>query len=187
MRPGRTLLTVGALAALIPLAALTQATEGCQTHQCDQSNLTIGLGPDGGVVGTGEVALRDEVSITWESVPYIPSDGTWTVFSGNETITFVIPPDIGIPPNAVVVRYGAYVAAQADAQVNNTNAAGQLAEFSNIGPTSVSVFNDTCATYYIRVWVEFALPVGGDTEGDASDDVSPPDANEASADGTAGD
>jgi hypothetical protein len=185
MRPGRSFLAVGsagALAALVPLAVTAPATEGCQTHACDQSNLTIGVSPDGGVVGTGEIALQDDKSITWESAPLVPAEGSWTVFSGNETITFAIPPDVGIPPDATPVLWGGYVAAQLDAQANNVIAAGQLAEFFNIGPTSISVFNDTCATYYVRIWVQFALPDAGAPELDAPDDGAPLDASEAGAD-----
>jgi hypothetical protein len=182
MSPGRTFFAVGGAGALCTLAALTvatPATEGCQTQQCDQSNLTIGLDADGGVVGTGEVLPPDGDYIYWESAPLNPSESTWTVFSGQETLTFLIPPDAGIPPNATVVNYDTYVAGGRDAQASNINAAGQLAEYSNIGPTSISVLNDSCQTYYVRVVMQFQLPEAGAPEAVAP---PPPDASEASTD-----
>jgi hypothetical protein len=169
MRRSRKVLAFGAfgagsagVATVLALAVTTPATEGCYTHLCDQSNLTIGVAQDGGVVGTGEVVQRDDQTLTWESVPQVPTDGTtWTFYSGNETITFVYGPDAGIPENATVLGVWSWVAAQADAQVNFTNTSGQLAEYSNATATSVTVYNDACAQYYLRVVVMFVLPDAG--------------------------
>jgi hypothetical protein len=179
----------GALATLLALAASAPATQGCQTHQCDQSNLTIGLGPDGGAVGTGYVLVDPPArTATWYSGPYIPDAGeTWQPYPGNQYLTFLLPQDAGIPPNAVVQNWGAAVAAQDAEQVNNVPGSGQLDEFSNIGPTSVTVFNDTCADYYVRVWVQFSIPEGGPPQVDAAEAAPPADASEAGAEGSAGD
>jgi hypothetical protein len=191
MKRARTLVRLGAiggaggLATLVAVSATAPATEGCYTHQCDYSAATIGLAPDGGVVGTGEVAQRSDGTLTWESVALVPPGGqTWTPFLGNQDITFVYGPDAGIPANAIVVEPKAYLAAQADAEANFIESSGQLAEFSNVDTTSVTVLNATCATYYLRVLVEFTLPDAGPADGGAAEVGAAVDAGESAADGT---
>jgi hypothetical protein len=179
----------GGLATLVAAGATAPATEGCYTHQCDQSSVTIGLDADGGVVGTGEV-FRNGNELTWESVPLVPApvetwevlrrdgsseassesvpqvpDQAWTSYPGNQTITFVYGPDAGIPSNATVEEVFAWVAAGDAAEENFTLAGGQLAEFSNVDTTSVTVLNSTCALYYLRVVVVFALSDAGVADG----------------------
>jgi len=189
MRPARICLAfggAGALAALIALAATVPATEGCQTHQCDQSSLTIGLGPDGGVVGTGYVLVNGNEA-TWYSGPFIPGSGqTWQPYNGNQYVTFMIPPNAGIPPNATVEWAEAEVAAQPDAQANFIPGSGQLDELSNVSPTSVTVYNNACESYFVRVSVLFLLPDGGVAEAGANDAL-PPDVVDVATDGAAGD
>lgn len=162
----------GTLVTALALTVTTPATEGCQTHQCDPSTLTIGVANDGGIVGTGEVIQRDDQTITWESVPMVPTpDGsTWTNYSGNETITFVYGPEAGIPENATVLGAWCWVAAGSDVEANFTNCAGQLGEYSNVSTAAISVLNQTCQGYYLRVVAEFALPDAGAAQ---SENLSP--------------
>jgi len=156
----------GACATVVVIAWTTAGTGGCYTHQCDQSNVILGLGPDGGVVGTGELFATEGTSVVfWESNPTLPAPGqTWTPFNGNEHLTFLLPPDAGIPANATILNYWSYDSAQDAAQVNNVNNSGNLAEYSDAGTGSITVYNATCQSYYIRVVVQFFVPegVGGD-------------------------
>jgi hypothetical protein len=194
MKRARTLVRLGAIggaggvAALVAVSATAPATEGCYTHQCDQSSVTIGLAPDGGVVGTGEVSWNGN-EVTWESVPQQPApDQIWTTYAGNQTITFVYGPDAGIPSNATVETVTAWVAAQGDAtQANFTLAGGGLAEFSNVDTTSVTVFNDTCQTYFVRIVVVFTVPDAGSVEGGNVDGGTAVDASEDVTDGATSD
>ncbi len=170
----RTFLAIGSASVVVTLGALaltTSATEGCYTHACDATSASIGLGPDGGIVGTGEVVARDSNFVWWESVPLVPPDGgTWTPHFPMESVTFYFPP-ASIPPNATVYSYAPYEAAETDAQVNNVNGAGNIDEFSDITTTSITVLNDTCALYYLRVVVTFQLPDAGPAQAtDASPD-----------------
>jgi hypothetical protein len=171
---GRTVLAVGAgaCATVVVIAWTAAGTGGCYTHQCDQSNVIVGLGPDGGVVGTGEL-FTTEGSVFWESNPALPAPGqTWTPFNGNEHLTFLLPPDAGIPANATLLNYWSYDSAQDAAQVNNINNSGQLAEYSDAGTGSITVYNETCASYFLRVVVQFLVPqadAGGDGGVDAAE------------------
>jgi hypothetical protein len=113
-------------------------------------------------VGTGEVFATDGTSVFWESNPALPPPGqTWTPFNGNEYLTFLLPPDAGIPPNAILLNYWSYDSAQAAPQVNNVNNAGQGAEYSDAGAGSITVYNQTCARYFLRVVVQFLVPEVG--------------------------
>jgi hypothetical protein len=164
---------------LVCVASAAPATQGCYTHQCDSLTVTLGLGADGGVVGTGEM-LSTGGSLVWESNPNVPPDGgTWLPFNGNQTYVFMLPYDAGIPPGATVANYQAYVSATSDPEGNSIVADGQLAEFSGLGTDAgFSVLNDTCANYFLRVTVTFAPPdAGGTSPGagtDAGGDALPP-------------
>ena len=150
-----------AVAAVALLAATTVSTEGCYTHRCDPLTVTLGLlGPDGGIVGTGDIVSRDPGSLTWESTPNLPADGgTWLLFPGMQTYVFMLPVDAGIPADARVVSYQAYESPDDASQTNNVLAAGYLTEFAGVGTDAgFSVFNATCATYFLRVIVTFANP-----------------------------
>jgi hypothetical protein len=47
-----------------------------------------------------------------------------------------------IPGNATVLNYWSYESAQAAPQVNNVNTAGQLAEYSDAGTGSITVYRE---------------------------------------------
>jgi hypothetical protein len=133
--------------------------------------VNVGLAPDGAVVGTGEVFATDGTSVFWESNPALPPPGQgWTRFGPNEYLTFLLPLDAGIPANATLLNYWSYDSAQMAPQVNNINNAGQLAEYSDAGTGSITVHNDSCASYFLRVVVQFLVPeagIGGDGAVDA--------------------
>lgn len=100
-----------------------------------------------------------------------PVDGTyvwdsaehhgWITYSGNQTITFTLPADF--PPTSTPgFSLSAYVSTGTDQSADGggqfVEAAGQLAEFQALTPTSFQVFNDTCATYYLRVVATVTAP-----------------------------
>jgi hypothetical protein len=163
-------IVIGACATAVVIASTSAGTVDCTTHQCDVSNVTVGLGPDGGVVGTGEAFETDGTSVFWESNPARPPPGqTWTLFNGNEYLTFLLPPDAGIPASATLLNYWSYDSAQPDAQVNNVNNSGQLAEYSGASTESITVHNASCQSYYLRVVMQFVVPDARVGEGGAVD------------------
>jgi hypothetical protein len=142
---------------LVFAAAL--ATTGCTTHQCDPSASTLGL--DGGI-GTWELLCGSQCSLTWRSGPTV---GPWLPFPGQLTYTFVFPPLPALPAGTFADFADAtpYVLVAAnppvtfDAMTNFSPAAGELAEFTALSPTSLSVFNASCAGGYLVVTL--AVPV----------------------------
>jgi hypothetical protein len=155
---------------------MTQATPRITTAACGVAALyapkyasTLKTIRDAGTAG---IVLASPDELTWESNPALPPLGTsWTPFSGNERLTFLLPADAGIPANATVLNYWSYESAQAAPQVNNVNTAGQLAEYSDAGTGSITVYNSACASYFLRVVVQFLVPeadVGGGGAVDAT-------------------
>jgi hypothetical protein len=117
---------------------LSPAAWGCSTHQCDPSTHT-----EPG--GTGTVTMSDGTWI-WESSPI---DHGWITFDGNATLVFVLPSHF--PSDYTLQAWVSTGSDQTEAGGGQfVEAAGQLAEFQ-LTPNGFSVFNDTCASYYLRV------------------------------------
>jgi hypothetical protein len=104
--------------------------------------------------GQGDIAPWDPAKQTWESSP---EDGGWAPFPPMVSETFdygsLFPscPSISIDdpqlsPDQVPSQPGS----------NFAWAAGNLAEVVGAAPGSITVFNDSCADYYIRVVVHCA-------------------------------
>jgi hypothetical protein len=133
---------------------------GCENHLCDPTSTTWGL-----TAGQGE--QDPDFQDAWESSPI---EGTWAPFPAMVTETFdvssVFPscptPMLDTPqlsPDPMPTVAGS----------NYAWAAGNLAEVVGMGPTSVTIFNDSCADYYVRVVIHCGLPGaldGGARDGD---------------------
>jgi hypothetical protein len=142
----------GLAAAVGPQATL--AVGGCYTHQCDGSYVAVPA-PHGNVYQT-------DTEVCWESAP---PQGPWDDFPGQRTYTFTFPPPFaGNQPKT----WTAYEAADpTNPQSNNIEATGLNAEFSNITPDGLSVYNATCAEYFVRVVA--CAPTGASAEAGAGD------------------
>jgi hypothetical protein len=134
-----------------PLLALvlfgsTATSTGCQGKQCEGDFLFYGEAP-------GEGSLIDED--TWQSSPI---DGFWLEYRPARIFLIRIPAF----RDRLLVRFEAYISPAPDPNRtldpgevgdNFALAAGNLAEFSQVGRGAVNVRNATCAEYYLRLVV----------------------------------
>lgn len=131
----------------LPLAA------GCSTHQCDARTTRASAGAI--VAGTN----------VWQSSP---PDRDWIEYDGNETLVFSLPS--GFPSEYSLQAWVSTAPDQTEAGGGQfVEAAGQLAEFQ-LTPDGFTVFNDTCAAYFIRVVATPIAPAPVDAGGDAPHD-----------------
>jgi hypothetical protein len=128
--------TCAVAAATVPLAPL--AGSGCYTHQCDGSYLAVPA--SGSVFSMGS-------TVCWESAPL---NGPWADFPGQRTYAFTFPP--GFAGNAPTSVTAYETADPTNPQNNFIEATGLNAEFSNVTPDGLAVYNATCAEYFLRVW-----------------------------------
>jgi hypothetical protein len=138
----------GAIRALkfgVAFSAATAAA-GCTTHQCDASGPfdfpATDASADAAVVP--RVTLLGDGQIRWESSPF---DGPWLDFPGQRTYTIRFPLPFASPPEIAFYIAADAAAAQANFVVGGAN----LAQFSELTVTGVSVFNPSCADYGLRV------------------------------------
>ena len=101
--------------------------------------------------------------MVWLSSPTL---GAWLPFPGGRTYTLVFPPLPALPPGlsadfSAVLPPQAWVAAVPpdEPDANFTQTSGQLAEFGNISPSSISITNATCAVPDYSLLVEVTVPV----------------------------
>ena len=125
--------------------ALACLTMGCENHLCDVSAATWGM-----TAGQGDIIPGTE-DVYWESSPMY---GTWAPFPHMVTETF----DIGASfPGCTPVKVDEYISPDPMPSVgggNSVTVAGNTAEVLGASPPgTVTVFNDSCADYYIRVVV----------------------------------
>jgi hypothetical protein len=134
---------------LVASILVAAGVTGCSTHQCDASSSSVNDSkqPVSPVNGT----------YVWDSAE---AHG-WVTYNGNETITFTLPanfPSTSTPGFTL----SAYVSTATDQSPDGggqfVEAAGQLAEFQALTQNSFEVFNDTCATYYLRVVATVTVP-----------------------------
>jgi hypothetical protein len=140
---------------------LSPATWGCSTHQCDASSQDAGS-------GSGPVTEFDG-TWTWQSSSIQTG---WIPFNHNETITFTLPSDFPVltTPGFVLTPWVSTGADQDAGDGLFVSAGGQLAEFQIVGKRSFTVFNDTCADYYLRVVATVTVPAPVDAGADAPHD-----------------
>ena len=128
---------------------LAVGAAGCSTHQCDASSSDAGGGQVTEYGGTW----------TWETSSL---QSAWLPYNGNETIRFTLPDDF--PPTSTPgFTLQAYVSTSEAGQTPEAGgefveAAGQLAQFAAVTDHSFTVFNDTCADYYLRVVATVTVP-----------------------------
>ena len=155
--------------ALVPLAA---ATNGCFGRECD-AVYSITQPLDG--------YLIDED--TWESNPM---SGDWMEFGGQQYWTIQLGKLGNREPDWIV----GYISNQQKAVVLDANgnkilraftpAGGNVFELSNSSSASITVHNNTCAQYYLRVVIHAtprkpSLDAGSDTGDASSDSATKPD------------
>lgn len=138
----------------------------CYGRNCEGAQRQFGL-------DAGDGRMLD--SNTWESSP---SDGDWLPFP-RQSITFFTLPFGGRTPG----WWLGYVSGQQRPNTgNSTTGAGNLTEFTGVGPNTLAVINDTCSDYFVRVvaWAP-PLPTPG-SETDASTDSGDAGLADAGAD-----
>jgi hypothetical protein len=155
-------------------AALTPA---CYGNECRGDEVDFGSAAEGGAVG--DLADPD----TWESTPM---DGTWFPYLHERTLHMHFP-DVfgGRQPDWFI----AYISADPSpnstdgghALANYTPASGNVAKFSGLFPDSITIFNDTCSDYFIRVVVH-APPLGANADAGADANAAADAAANANAD-----
>jgi hypothetical protein len=129
---------------------LSAVAWGCSTHQCDASTSKAD--------DSQKTASPVNGTWTWD---FSAEPRGWISYGGNETITFELPS--GFPSTATPgFTLSAYVSTGTDQSPEGggqfVEAAGQLAEFQALTSHSFQVFNDSCATYYLRVVAPVTLP-----------------------------
>jgi hypothetical protein len=150
---------VGLLMAGVVLSVMP--TTACTTHQCDPPPEIDVFDSDDG--GSGPIDPN-----TWESNPL---ESPWLNFHGMQTYTFHLPPEFAGRRIALTQPY----VSVADDPVGEASPwvaiSGNATEwFLQPGPNGapsdppvISVLNDTCAQYWLRVVVTFAAV--NDTDG----------------------
>lgn len=157
----RRLGVLGAVWALLGGGALVLSS--CYGRNCEGSPRQYGIDASDG-------RMLDEN--TWESSPL---DGEWIPFPRQVVYTFTIPFG-GRVPSLVL---GSVSGQQRPNTGNFTTGAGNLLEFTAIGPNQAAAINDTCSDYYIRVFA-WAAPFGS-TGPDASASTDSADSGLADA------
>lgn len=136
------------------LGVATVGLSSCYGRNCEGSPRQFGLDASDG-------RMLDEN--TWESSP---SDGEWLPFPRQTAYNLSLPFG-GRRPE----WWLGYVSGQQRPNTGNlTLGAGNLTVFNGVGPNALTVFNDTCSDYYIRV-VAWAAPFGSS----AAEAASPTD------------
>ena len=138
---------------LVASILVAAGVTGCSTHQCDARTESVDAGSV--IPGTN----------VWESSPV---DHGWITFDGNETLLFVMPSNF--PRDYTLQAWVSTGADQTEAGGGQfVEAAGQLAEFQ-LTSNGFSVFNDTCASYFLRVVATATGPAPVDAGADAPHD-----------------
>ncbi len=185
----------GLAIAIVAAAGIPAGVGACTTHQCDPSLVCIDSTGHMKSVGSASDCtadtggtpvpsynldiIDDGVVLDWFTSSLF---GPWIDFPGQRTYIINLP--FGLTGHELLNYYPA-VSSDSDAEadvphMNWTPATGQLSEFVNTGtPAQVSVFNDTCVDYGLRLEVR-ALAAGAD--GDAGSGESDGALPEASAD-----
>jgi hypothetical protein len=140
---------------------LSPAAWGCSTHQCDASTGDA----------SGGQATEFDGTWTWQSSSIQTG---WMPYNGNETITFTLPATFLPSTSTPGFTLAAYVSTGSDQWADGggqfVGGGGQLAEFQIIDARRFTVFNDTCANYYLRVVVTAYGPAPVDAGADAPHD-----------------
>jgi hypothetical protein len=163
----RRILAFGALWLSISGAALL--APGCYGRNCEGGVEVFGVD-----AGQGEMLSETR----WQSTPF---EGTWLWFPRQRLYIFDIPALGGRTPD-VVWPYLSAAPEPMKTGDNFTAGAGNIALLSGVGPNRVSVKNDSCSDYYLRLVVDvepLPPPINGgadagiadaaDAGGDASD------------------
>jgi hypothetical protein len=130
--------------------ALSAATTGCTTHQCDTDFVNLDP-PDASVlVGNVQTFTGTNYAI-WESSPL---EGPWIDFPGQMTYFFELP-QYFLPSTQPQVWLGTDpIPNDPDASPTTVNAAGQLAEMFAYVNGGFKITNGTCAEYYLYVTIQ---------------------------------
>jgi hypothetical protein len=148
-----------ALLSLISLPVVAESSSGCAGDDCDNDTQTWGSCTQGELAG-GDPCV-------WESGPVVGKP--WLNFHGERTWVFDPSPWMG---SRQPIDYEAYLSFDPLPNPDGggfANPAGNLAEYTlfQVGDAwKVSVTNDTCAQYYLRVVLTYC----------ASSDVATPGA-----------
>ncbi len=163
-------ITVGAFGVLGAVAVLAP-TPACTNHQCDAPpTITIDVQDD---AGAGEVT--DDPN-TWESSP---AYGPWLSFPAQMTYQFQMPSQFAGRQLETTTAYLSVAPDQTAPGAIWVQGSGNAAEFSfvpagpgatNPAPT-ITLFNDTCAQYWVRAVITFA-PAADAAASDAGVDAS---------------
>ena len=129
----------------------------CFTRACEGDYVEFGKNP-----GEGQLVDAD----TWQSSPF---DGKWIRYPHQRTYRIDVTSTLGARTPTEVRTF---IAADETPNTtsNFTEGSGSLVEYSYLFPGTVSIHNDSCADYFIRVEVR-AAPVA-----DASPDATAVDA-----------
>lgn len=176
---------LGVVSVVVMLCATSSATTACQARNCEYSGSDFGR-------NAGEGRLID--ANTWESTP---AEGNWLPFPG-ERYWYFYPPF----PKRKIARVNVFISPSADPNAGSqyTLASGnvavirQFADPGNQENPGISVGNDTCAEFFVRIVVD-AYPetpagdagadAGPDGSADAGPDASTTDATTDANDGAA--
>ena len=148
----------------ITAALLAPFMPACFTRACDGDSVDFGKNP-------GEGMLIDQD--TWQSSPI---DGKWIPYPHKRYYHFDVGPSLGLRTPQDIRVYIAAVEQQNTDGANFAEAAGSLAEYSYIYPGTVSIYNNTCADYYMHVQIKVAPYADSGTPDAAIDNDAATDA-----------
>jgi hypothetical protein len=128
---------------------------GCTTHQCDPLTVTETVGSWRVV---GDCSMQPDCELVWTSSA---TDATWLPFPGQQTYNLEFPQTPALPAGRApdfsrALPYAWVTDSDAGPNVAGATsviASGQLAEFTAISSTGVSVLNAGCQGYYLLVQV----------------------------------
>ncbi len=159
MRRRLAILAVAAAIFAVPSGGL-----GCFDHQCEGDR----VGPYGEAQAEGDFIEQG----AWESTPPLAK---WLNFAAGRTWTFHIPS--WERAGREVLSVAAYVSAAdtpnappRDGQYDNfTEASGNLAEVTRLGPGRFEIKNNTCTQLYLRLVVRAGPPRDAGADSAAND------------------
>jgi len=150
-------------ALLLATLAISVATAGCNSHDCDATTTVVDAG---GAGATGRL-VQTPGQVIWESSSW---DGPWIDYRGNATLQVNLPAGLG-PPDSYLMWVSTAQYQSSDSSFTATSTSGQLDEVVSGPPGSIDFNNNSCAEYFARIVLTWYVADAGAPDSAAGADA----------------